>query len=193
VIGYSPRVLFTGEAVSASVRGSVASVACVPGGTVLDRRLPGMRVQAGCNHALFSVGCGLLRSDWTFTATVLTPGTPGWPYAFELQALARVTGAAPTYTADWFAGGWLEISGQRLPILRSTLPASGVFTVTLGGDPSPFPVIGQPVTLFPGCDLRSGTCSAKFGNFLNFGGHPFVPLANPSLVKLSSGLAGGKK
>ena len=35
--------------------------------------------------------------------------------------------------------------------------------------------------------------SGKFGNRLNFGGHPFVPVANPSLVKVSEAVGGGKK
>ena len=192
-LAYSPEVAFTGEVVSVAVRGSVLDASCVPGGTVFDRRVPRFRVQPGCNHGLFSVGCGLLESNWTFSATVRTPGTPGWPYEFELESLARVSGPTPVYSADWFAGGWLKIGVQRFPILRSTNPSSGVLTVTLSADPTPFPVVGQSVNLFPGCDLRRETCAGKFSNYLNFGGHPFIPLSNPSLVKLSTAVAGGKK
>jgi hypothetical protein len=33
----------------------------------------------------------------------------------------------------------------------------------------------------------------KFANFPNFGGHPFMPATNPSLVKVSQNIGGGKK
>jgi hypothetical protein len=192
-IAYSPTVIFTGDVASVSLRGSVLNASCVPGGTVFDIRVPRFLVQPGCNHRLFSTGCGINQADWTFTATVRNAGTAGWPFTFELESLARVTGPAPTYTADWFAGGWIVLAGKRLPILRSTSPSGGIFTVTLSRDPHPFPVVGQTVNLFPGCDLRRETCAARFNNFANFGGHPFVPLSNPSLVKLSAAAAGGKK
>jgi hypothetical protein len=65
-----------------------------------------------------------------------------------------------------------------------------------------FPEVGQEVTLFPGCDGRWESCGAhdyggnpdgKFNNRLNFGGHPYMPVGNPSLVKVSASVGGGKK
>ncbi len=53
---------------------------------------------------------------------------------------------------------------------------SGVtLTVTVGGVPT---------------DFFEGNCG--YGT-ANFGGFPFMPVANPSLVKLSQAIAGGKK
>jgi hypothetical protein len=70
---------------------------------------------------------------------------------------------------------------------------SGALTVTIARDPATLPAAGASVALYPGCDGVFSTCSAKFVNQLNFGGHPFLPATNPSLVKMSSNVGGGKK
>lgn len=189
--------LFTGDVTSVSVRGSRLTAKATTAGSVFDRMFPRFRLQPGCNHALFSTGCGLASANWRFTATLTNPGTPGYPFTFDLGSLARAIGTMPTITAGWFAGGWIEFgagaSMVRRAILDSTAPVSGALTVTLARDPSPFPSVGASVALYPGCDGAFATCSAKFANQLNFGGHPFMPPSNPSLVKLSASLGGGKK
>lgn len=205
-VAYSPEVIVIGEVVQPRVRGSRIDAKVVPGGTLWDQMLPRPWVQPGCNHALFSVGCGLLKSDWQFTATVSDPGVAGYPFEFEISSLARTTGPTPDYFADWFSGGWVEFgTGRQLcrrPILRSTNPVAGVLVITLSGDPLVFPSVSDAVVLYPGCDGRMESCKAfdggtnpegKFDNFLNFGGHPFVPVANPTLIKNATGASGGKK
>lgn len=202
----SDSVLFRGEIVRASIRGKVITARCQTGGAIFDRQIPRFRMQTGCNHTLFDTGCGLAKADWKFTATVADPGTPGFPFTFDLSGLARVSGAAPTFTDQWFAGGWIEFgsgtSWCRRPILRSTTVTAGALTVTLGADPLEFPEAGDAVVLYPGCDGRWETCGAyhatnnpagRFNNRVNFGGHPFMPIANPSLVKVSESVGGGKK
>ena len=84
-------------------------------------------------------------------------------------------------------------ASRSVPIVRSSAVSGGAVTVTLSRDPSPFPEVGLAVALWPGCDGIASTCQAKFGNWLNFGGHPYRPVANPSLVKVSGALTGGKK
>lgn len=191
-------VIFTGEVVGASVKGGVITSKAVTGGTMFDRKVPRPLFQLGCNNALFDVGCGLLKANWKFTATVSAVGSAGYPFEFELSSLARVTGSTPTYSANWFAGGWIELnasgsSWQRRPILLSTNPVAGVLTVTLDRDPDPFPSVSDSVILYPGCDLTAATCAVKFDNYLNFFGHPFMPVGNPSLVKRNQSSGGGKK
>jgi hypothetical protein len=40
----------------------------------------------------------------------------------------------------------------------------------------PFQIqIGDAFTVYPGCNLTSATCKAKFNNLANFGGFPFIP------------------
>jgi hypothetical protein len=196
-LAYSPSVLFTGEVQSLSVKGSVFKAKLVPGGLVFSRKIPNFLIQPGCNHGLFSVGCGLSQAAYEFTASVSDPGTPGYPYTFTLSGLARTAGGALPTLAEHYAGGWIEFGSggtlERLPILRSSSVSAGVLTVTLSRDPIVFPSVSAPVKLWPGCDGRWDTCRSKFGNGVNFGGHPLMPVGNPSLLKISTGVAGGKK
>jgi hypothetical protein len=200
------EVLFVGECVSLTIRGRVLRVKAIAGGSIFDRPIPRFRIQPGCNHTLFDAGCGLAKADWRFTAKVGDPGSPGYPFEFLLTDLVREAGEVPVWFENWFAGGWIEFgSGAtwcRRPILRSTTVTGGALNVTLSRDPDTFPEADDDVILYPGCDGRDVTYKAhdagdnpegKFGNWLNFGGHPFVPKANPSLVKVSQAVAGGKK
>lgn len=190
-------VVFTGEVVSCSIRGSKITAKAVSAGTVFDRLYPRFRMQVGCNHALFSTGCALSKANWKFTATIASPLTPGYPFAINLSSLARVIGSVPTISAGWFAGGWIEFgtgsSTVTRAILTNTAPVSSALQVTLARDPYPFPSVGGSVALYPGCDGSFDTCKAKFSNGDNFGGHPFMPPSNPSLVKMSKNISGSKK
>ena len=195
--GSNDTVLFTGDIIGLSVRGSKLTAKAVSAGTVFDRIYPRFRMQIGCNHALFSTGCGLSSAAWQFTATLSNPGTVGYPFTFDLTSLARTIGSVPTITAGWFSGGWVEFQSganlSRRAIIDNTAPVSGALTITLARDPSPFPPSASAVKLYPGCDGSKATCTDKFGNYANFGGHPFLPATNPSLVKVSQNVGGGKK
>lgn len=190
---YQPIVIFTGEITRATVRGSAISATCVPGGTLFDRRLPRMRIQPGCNHTLFSVGCGLSREDWRFTAEVEEVEV-AWPWRITLTDLARANaGDMPDFDAGWFAGGTLVLpTGALLRIVDSTEENVGRVIVTPRRS-HPSIESGQTIDIWPGCDGRMETCQEKFSNWLNFGGHPFAPIGNPSLLKASSAISGGKK
>ena len=195
--GSNATVLFTGDIIGVGVKGSRLTAKAVSAGTVFDRAYPRFRMQVGCNHALFSTGCGLSKANWEFTGSVLNPGTIGFPFTFDLFNIARTIGTLPTITAGWFAGGWAEfgtgVNLSRRAIIDNTALISGTLTITLARDPNPFPTPFSSLKLYPGCDGSKATCTAKFSNFVNFGGHPFLPPTNPSLIKVSQNLGGGKK
>lgn len=196
-LAINAATIFTGEVTAVSVKGSILTAKATPGGTIFDRRVPRVIFQRTCNNALFDAGCTLAKADWKFTAKVSGVGSPGYPFEFDLSNLDRAVGSDPTYSANYFAGGWLEagdgLNWQRRAVILSTNPVAGALTVTLDRDPAPFLAVNDNVILYPGCDLQRLTCIQKFNNYLNFIGHPYLPLANPSLVKRDQTSAGGKK
>jgi hypothetical protein len=198
-------ILFKGEVTQASPKGSKVTAKTVTAGSLFDRMVPTFCIQPDCNVDLFSVGCGLDQADWEFSAAVQNPGAAGYPFQFVLQTLTGVGAeaiadlAGGAVLADYFAYGWIEFGAganwQTRAILTCTASVAGVLTVTLDRDPDPYPLVGDNVVLFPGCDLQYNGGCAKFRNKGSFMGHPFVPLANPSLVQpdTSAGSGGGKK
>lgn len=189
----SARIIFSGEVESLRSSGASIALTCKPWPGLSEVRIGRFRLQPTCNHILYSEGCGVPDSAMRHDATVTTPGGRGWPYVFGLTALARHSGDPLAISENWFAGGWIEIGADKVQIRSSTEPHSGVLSVTLSRDPLAFPSAGDAVALYPGCDGRWDTCRSKFANRLNFGGHPHIPVSNPSLVKLSSAANGGKK
>jgi hypothetical protein len=189
--------VFIGEVCGASVKGSRVTGKALPGGTIFDRQAPRMLFQLMCNYALFSPGCTLLPANYKFTAQDINPGAPGYPFQHTLGSLTALGVTPAYYTANWFAGGWVEFGAVpnwcRRAILLSGMPAAGVLTITLDRNPIPFPVAGAAVVLYPGCDGVNTTCQSKFDNWLNFGGHPLMPFANPAICKPAMPGGGGKK
>lgn len=200
-VGTDPQILFTGDVVSVSVKGSRLTAKAVSGGTVFDRQYPRFRLQVGCNHSLFSVGCGLSSQDWKFTGIFGNLLTKGYPFSFPIVGLTRVSGAFPTIGSGYFAGGWIETGSGASMVRRAIIDSEAavqIFTswsvvVKLSRELVPFPISGQSVTIYPGCDGAFATCSSKFSNALNFGGHPFLPPSNPSMFRVSKNIGGGKK
>lgn len=207
VTAINAAVLFTGELVNAAVRGSRITGTAVTGGTMFDRKVPRVVFGPSCNNALFDLGCNpdgtMAKALWKFSAVVSDPGSAGYPFEFELSTLtgvgARAIAAlvAVAVGANYFAHGYMEFGTgtdwNRRAVLISTSPVAGVLTVTLDRDPEPFPAISDAVVLYPGCDLMAATCKAKFDNYVNFLGHPFMPIANPSLTQSGQPSGGGKK
>lgn len=208
-------IVFDGELQRAGRVGSKLKATFISGRLGFDDQVPRLIRGPFCNHIagvnpdgtfLISYGCNLLKADWKFSATVASPVSSAWPYALNLASLARVSGSTPTYFADWFALGWIEwgtgASVQRRAILTSTNPSAGALTIKLhkwfDGNPS----VSDTVYLYPGCDGMKETCqpydatlnpAGKFANYLNFGGEPFTPAGNPSLVKLKDKPPSGAK
>lgn len=175
---------------------------------------------AGTNDGthLISVGCTgpdsvMPKSNWKFTALVTSPLSAGFPPTVNVNTLTGVgTNAAAALAAsrifsNWFSNGWIEWGTgnaiQRRAIVGSTVPAGGALALTLHRYFNGVPNIGDTVTFYPGCDGLLTTCKAydastnptgKFGNDLNFGGEPFLPVTNPSTSGLNQlGTQGGKK
>lgn len=191
------ETIFTGDLAKCKVDGKRVAATAISAGSFFDLKAPRFYNQAGCNHSIYSPGCRLLAANWKHTGTITDPGEAGYPYQFEVGGLSRPAGGDVITAADAFAGGWVEIGTgaavKRRAILSSTAAnTGGKITLTLHSDPSPYPVAGTAIAIFPGCDGAATTCK-RFGNYANFGGSPKIPVGNPSLFKLSSNVGGGGK
>lgn len=193
-VGSSVLQVFGGEVTGVRFDGPFFDLGASGDSALFDRRAPRMLIQPGCNHAVFDVGCGLLASDWVFSAVAvsgtgsnLTLGT------FTVPAPADASGWG---FADFFALGFLErtVGGKprRHTILRSTAKTvGGQVTFTLRTPLESSPSVGEAFSILPGCDGRPETCRAfhsgtnpggVFNNFGRFGGFPFVPEKNPAFT-----------
>ncbi|MDD5247814.1 MAG: DUF2163 domain-containing protein [Rhodocyclaceae bacterium] len=129
----------------------------------LNIQMPRNLYQPGCLHTLYDAGCGLNKAALGVAATLQSGST----------ATALHTGLAQ---ADgYFAlGTVLFTSGQNVGASYTVKThAGGVLTPS-----RPIvvaPAAGDTVVVYPGCDKRLATCSAKFGNLGKFRGYPFVP------------------
>ena len=141
-----------------------------------------------CNYQTFDPAtCKLNRADWQEAATIeAITGTT-----------IRVTDLTTDLADDYFSDGWLETGTgaqhEVRTILQDTRVDANTHDLVLNHALNHAAVL-QAVTLLPGDDHRPETCAAKFSNFVNFGGHPFVPNANLTLQAIrASPSSGGKK
>jgi uncharacterized phage protein (TIGR02218 family) len=109
--------------------------------------------------------------------------------AGTVAAVGSLTVSAPQFANfpnNYFAFGRLTFGGEMRLIVAhtgATLTLNAAFRATLQA--------GASVVAVPGCDKLLATCAAKFGNAVNFGGFPFVPLKNPQLKALNAPKTGG--
>ncbi len=190
--GSSVEQVCGGEVTGSESDGPFVTLSCGGINRLFGRPAPRYLMQTGCNYGLFESRCGLSRTGWSVGAVVaalsgatVTIGTlvPG--------------GAVPVGWggAHWFAGGYLErAGGRRALILDSAALGSGQVVLTLVAVVVPALMVGEAVTVVPGCDGLHATCVEKFDNGVNFGGFPFVPDRSPQFQPLNqSGSRAGKK
>lgn len=133
-------------------------------GRRLSTTLPSVTVQRHCNHFLYDRHCRVDRLTYDFTALVTNVN--------GASVTLNSIGIAPD---QWFRAGEIvrDVDGERRAIVDqvgAVLKLSSPFNHLANGD---------GVTLYAGCDHTVGTCSDRFNNLVNFGGHPSVPSSNP--------------
>lgn len=177
----NPR--FTGPVITVEVRHLLEDLA---------QPVPTKLLQPTCNYKLYGTPCGIARADFEFTgAYVSDDGNE-----ITVDTIARTVGSVPTLSDGYFARGraWFGSGDayQSRRIYQSLTPGAGELTLTLDRPFDPMPA----GTLYfePGCDGRKDTCLAKFDNYPRFGGYPYVPAGNPTLVAVKTETpAAGKK
>ncbi len=132
---------------------------------LLTQPVPREVYQAGCRHTLFNAGCTLSAATFACTGAALAGSTAG-------TMLASV--AAPAGSGSFAMGSVVFTSGANAGFSRSV--RSWVFGTFRLMSPFPFAIAaGDTFTAYPGCDRTRATC-ALFGNSINFGGQPLIPV-----------------
>lgn len=153
---------WSGRVRSAVFADDVARLECEPTAAQMERDGLRYQFQASCNHMLYDATCGLDALAYKVATSVSSIDGDD------------VTASGLSSKPDqWFRAGYL-VRGLDYRMIRSHVGD----TVTLW---LPFENLqeGELIDAYAGCDRSLDTCSAKFGNVLNFGGFPFVPKRNP--------------
>ena len=164
-------IVWDGQVVSLTPRGRRAEVKSVSQlGARLGASVPSISYQRMCNHFLYDARCRVDRL--TFDHTALITGVNATTITIN------TIGIAPD---QWFRAGEIvrDVDGERRTIVDqvgAVLKLSSPFRSIANGD---------AVTMYAGCDHSIGTCSDKFNNRANYGGHPSVPSSNPWIVGIA--------
>lgn len=187
------RCYFAGEVGKCDCEPPFLSADCASMSSIFDRAIPRRLYQANCNWVLFESNCGLAIGAWTWNAVVVS-------YNASTGALIVGTitsGNGATLAAHFFFAGYVQITtggaAQSRMVSDSLAVSGGQVTLYLAQPLFTSPSAGDAVKLFPGCDGQRTTCNSKFANFARFGGFPFMPVGNPSVLRINTNHGGGGK
>lgn len=159
----------TVRSVGFALDGLSADIAVMPITGDLANTIPRFMFSGLCNNVLFDQGCTVASSLFRYTGLV----------SGVSNDTVTVNGLSAK-GSGWAVGGFLALAaGDYRLIIAHT---GDTIRLLL---PFPSSPLGQTVDVFAGCDHTAATCQSKFGNGINHGGYPFVPLRNI----FSSGIA----
>ncbi len=174
VVGAQPvgkLVIFSGIVGSVEVEPDRVILTADDMRSLLNVQMPRLLYQAGCNHILFDSYCGLSEAAYRKTGTVAAGST---------SSLIIGAVAAPGGSGTYAFGKLQFTSGQNAGLLRMVKAWDGASRFSMFMPfPSP-PSVGDNFRVWPGCDKTQATCNL-FGNILNYGGTPFVPVPETTL------------
>lgn len=164
--------LFDGEVVNTRIENNELILRCVGKSELrMARRIPGLVVMPQCGRTLYDDWCRVPRADHTFVVQVVA-----------VDGLVVQVDTDHAQGPRYFSGGEMVWGAEKRWI-----------TVEVGTDPAnvylsiDFPfnaplVVGENITIHPGCNKSLNTCDVKFDNRDNFRGAPFQPIRNIHVV-----------
>jgi hypothetical protein len=190
------RCYFYGEVAGADLEPPFITAQCSMLSHIFDRQLPRRLYQRTDNWVLFEPANGLLPASWLWNAVVVSYSAT----AATLVVNAITSTNPATLVAHWFAGGYLIVTAaaggkqQVRMISDNTAPAAGQTALQLSTPLTTAPTAGDVVALYPGYDGQASTAKTKFNNYQQkFGGFPFIPIGNPTVLRITQPTGGGKK
>lgn len=131
----------------------------------------GRLFQYTCDAAVGDRRCGVDLTAATFR---------GSGAVVSVRDARRLTVAGlDSFATNWFSRGLVSFTsgaaaGQSVEVKSHSVSGS-VVTLELWTAVCPPPLPGQTFVVTAGCDKHFGTCSAKYGNAVNYRGFPFMP------------------
>lgn len=181
--------VFLGQVDRAPVAGRKISASCASLLDALGAQAMRFLIGPKCNHKVYSLACGVAQGSFEVAVTIASLSADG--------LTVRITGAGLSgKPAHWFADGWIQ-TGSGLGFQYATVLSSAVVDASTQDLVLNWPLhaalTGDTAKVVAGCDGKFATCGAKFSNQVNFGGHPRVPVDNPSLPHVPLDTGTGKK
>jgi hypothetical protein len=190
------REYFYGEVGGADLEPPFITAQCATLSHIFDRQIPRRLYQRTDNWVLFETANGLLPANWQWNAVVVSYDAP--TATLVIGTITSSNGA--TLTAHYFSAGYFIVTAasggkqQVRMIGDNTAPAGGHMTLYLSTPLTTPPTAGDVVSLYPGYDGLAATAQSKFSNYQQkFGGFPFMPVGNPSVLRITQPTGGGKK
>jgi len=125
----------------------------------------------GCDAVLGDMRCGVDLDAEGRKATVSVLS--------KVNARRILVEAQPSADAGWFANGHMRwVSGANAgvtSIIKVDAARADARDLELWEELRAPVEVGDVAEIVVGCDKRSETCAAKFGNFVNFRGFPTIP------------------
>jgi hypothetical protein len=153
-------------------------------GSAFENKIPGFTIQSRCNYMLGDANC---KKDLATLEAVGTAGSVDLSENNQRIFVHTLSGTLTTVNdpgsnpGDRFAGGYLVIGtadNYQIRYIRKTINEGGTnrsFIVNRPIDPTKVDDSDGNVHVFPGCGGNSWECSGFWDNYVNFGGHPYVP------------------
>ena len=190
------RCYFYGEVGSADLEPPFITAKCSTLSHIFDRLLPRRLYQRTDNFCLFETANGLLAANWQWNAVVVS-----YNAATTTLIIGTITSSnGATLATHYFAAGYVVVTAasggaqQVRMVSDSTAVVAGQLTMYLSTPFTNAPSVGDVVNLFPGYDGQAATAATKFSNYQQkFGGFPFMPIGNPTVLRITQPTGGGKK
>lgn len=142
--------------------------------------VPRFLFQKVCNWCLFQPGtCKLNADDYVTTADIV---------AWDINTRSCVISAPEPAPDYWGLGRFHPSNRITVPVLRSAALDESTTRLYLASWPVRTTLSTSQV--WPGCNKLLTTCTTKFNNRPNFGGHPFIPALNPVIDGVDGNIAG---
>jgi len=124
------------------------------------------RYTRGCQYDVYGRGCWLDKANFAVAGTVT---------AIDSSLTVLTVPEAAGYADGYFIAGMVETSDGAYRFIVNQSGSDITLTSPVNGV-----TVDDAITIYPGCDHSRQVCNDKFGNILNYGGKPWIPVDNPN-------------